>query len=168
MKLIGKIELTTPNAVIYGYQVILGLGAGCWVAAAFAVVQANVDPKDIGHGITLMMVAQLGGIAFGLSMTGATFLNVALQNLKHVLPNEDAETLVDVISGTSGNFLDTLSDQKKAEALHAIVRALQTPFIHVYAASVLTVILSIFLKVSQIPRVQVSVLICIGAVEKSI
>ncbi|KAF2836619.1 MFS general substrate transporter [Patellaria atrata CBS 101060] len=144
--LFSRIELTTSNPAIYGYEALLGLGAGCFVAAAFAVVQANVDLKDLGYAITLMTVAQIGGIAFGLSMSGATFLNIAIQNLAGVFPDETRETLVDVVSGTSGDFLQTLSDQKATEALDAIVRAIQVPFIQVYAASALTVILSLALK----------------------
>lgn len=145
---IGLVEAGTPNSAVYGYQVLLGLGAGCFVHAGFAVVQANVRPEDSVHGVTLMMLGQLSGLAYGLSMTGAVFLNLALRNLAVVFPDVGRDTLVEVISGTSGAFLATLSEEERAQALGAIVSAMQKPFMHVYVAAALGLVLSLFLKVS--------------------
>lgn len=126
---------------------MLGLGAGCFVHAGFAVVQANIDPKDAGHGITLMTLGQLSGLAFGLSMTGAVFLNLAKRNLAAIFPDLDADTLVSVVSGTSGGFLATLDEEGRLHALSAIVSALQRVFMQVYVAAALAFVLSLLLKV---------------------
>lgn len=140
-------SVDTPNAAIYGYQAMLGLGAGWFVHAGFASVQANLASKDSTHGLTLMTLGQLSGLAFGLSTTGAIFINIAKNNLAAAFPDLDQKTLVSVVSGTSGNFMSTLGQQGRRRALDAIVNALGKVFIQVYAVAALAFVLSLFLKV---------------------
>lgn len=42
--------------MIYGLEVVLGLGAGAYTQAAFAVIQAAVAPVDAANGLTLMLI----------------------------------------------------------------------------------------------------------------
>lgn len=128
---------------------MLGLGAGCFVHAGFAAVQANLDPKDSTHGVTLMTLGQLSGLAFGLSMTGAIFINLAQRNLAEAFPEIDKSTLVSIVSGTSGSFMSNLSPSDRVLALTAIVEALQKVFMQVYVAAAVTFVLSLLLKVSR-------------------
>ncbi|KAL4900547.1 hypothetical protein BDW74DRAFT_93560 [Aspergillus multicolor] len=144
--LISRVTLHSSNSEVYGYQALIGLGAGCFVHAGFAVIQATVDPQDSVHGLTLIMLGQLSGLAFGLSVTGAIFINVAKINLKHVFPDLDESTLVSIVSGTSGSFLATQGDAEREKALDAIVGAMQDVFTEVYAVAALAVVLSVFLK----------------------
>ncbi|KAI9155744.1 putative HC-toxin efflux carrier TOXA [Paramyrothecium foliicola] len=146
----SRVELSTSNSATYGFQVLLGLGAGCFVHAGFAVVQANIDPKDSVHGVTLMTMGQLSGLAFSLSMTGAVFINISASNLREVFPELDEHTLVSIVSGTSGAFLESVSESESTRALNAILDAMHNPFIHIYVAAAVAFILSLFLKASTL------------------
>jgi hypothetical protein len=45
--------------VIYGLEIVLGLGAGAYTQAAFGVIQAVVVPAEAPNGLTLMLLGSL-------------------------------------------------------------------------------------------------------------
>ncbi len=61
----------------------------------------------------------------GLSIAGAVFVNIAMKNLQQVVPGITTAQLESAVLGTSGNFLETLSPNVKAEALEAVVAAMR-------------------------------------------
>ncbi|KAJ5691617.1 MFS general substrate transporter [Penicillium malachiteum] len=134
------------DSAIYGYQALIGLGAGSFAHAGYAVIQATVDPKDGVYGVTFIMLGQLSGLAIGLSLNGALFINLAKKNLRAVFPSLDESTLISIVPGSSGGFLDTQTEAKRTQALGAIVDALENVFTEVYTVAALAVVLSIFLK----------------------
>jgi hypothetical protein len=50
------IHVDSPAGVMYGLQVLLGLGAGANTQASFAVIQAVVAPADAPNGLSLMLL----------------------------------------------------------------------------------------------------------------
>ena len=146
-------EVESAISAFYGYEALVGIGAGAYTQANFAVIQPNVESKDIGGAITLMLLgkrtpsrslyyqtapyqaikrltgsflsAQLCGLSFGLSIAGAIFLNVAQNSLSDLLPDTPLPQLQQIISGTSGGLLNTLSPEVRAKALEMIVHAWQ-------------------------------------------
>ena len=69
--------------------------------------------------------AQLSGLAFGLSIAGALFLNLAQNALKILLPDTPLTEIQQIISGTSGGFLSSLPPELRQQALDIIVDAWQ-------------------------------------------
>ena len=140
--IVATITTSTPTAKIYGYEVLVGVGAGCYAQAGYAVIQAVVDPSMMAYGIAYMMLgrqsdlrsfiqpadfsctAQLLGIALGLSVAGSIFVNLAFKNLQQVVPGITSAQLETIILGTSGNFLTTLPADTKAAALDILVAAI--------------------------------------------
>ena len=51
-------DVHSSVSAFYGYEALVGIGAGAYTQANFAVIQANVDPKDAGAGITLMLTGK--------------------------------------------------------------------------------------------------------------
>ena len=148
----AQITVGTPTAHIYGFEILIGIGTGMFIQAGYAVIQAVVDPVDMGYAISFMMIgmilcpfllhtlqiyqrcpltnpnftsAQLGGIALGLSISGAVFINRAQIALTAVLPNVPADQITQAISGTSGTFFSKLPDGTREKALNALVNALR-------------------------------------------
>ena len=68
---------------------------------------------------------QLSGIALALSISGATFVNTALNSLQRLLPSVPRQQLQAAISGTSGNFFATLDPEITSAALEIIMSSLQ-------------------------------------------
>lgn len=52
------VNINTSPGVIYGLEVVLGIGAGAYTQAAFAVIQAVVDPSDCPNGLSLMLLGE--------------------------------------------------------------------------------------------------------------
>ena len=59
--LAARIGVETSTSAIYGYEALIGIGAGAYTQANFAVIQANIEPKDAGPGITLMLIGEQSG-----------------------------------------------------------------------------------------------------------
>ena len=55
---IARVDVTTDVSQSYGYQVLLGFGAGAYTQAGFAVIQAVVPAKDAADGVTLMLIGK--------------------------------------------------------------------------------------------------------------
>ncbi|KAK1150022.1 hypothetical protein N8T08_003580 [Aspergillus melleus] len=117
------IQVDTRPAILYGLEIVIGLGAGSYTQAAFAVIQAVVAPSEAADGLTLMLLAQLTGMTLGLSITGAIFVNVAQNGLFKLLPHLPREQVSQVVSGTSSALLSKLPDTVRERALDAIVHA---------------------------------------------
>jgi hypothetical protein len=57
-KITDTADIHTSNARIYGYSILVGSGAGCYVVAGFPVVQSLVAPKDIPNAVGAMAICK--------------------------------------------------------------------------------------------------------------
>lgn len=64
-------------------------------------------------------------MTLGLSVSGAIFVNIASNNLFALLPEYPKSQVRQVVSGTSGQLLQSLSEEVREEALAIIVSAWQ-------------------------------------------
>lgn len=145
--LMSRVTLDTGNGEIYGWEILMGAGTGAFVQASFSVIQTMVEPHDIGYAITLMLIAQLSGISFGLSIAGAIYINRSVVGLEGLLsPQYSSSQLQEAVSGTSNGFINSLPDVLGIQALDVIVGAFQDTFIQGYAVCALCLICTIFIK----------------------
>ncbi|KAI4243442.1 MAG: hypothetical protein L6R40_003444 [Gallowayella cf. fulva] len=119
------ITTTTSTASIYGYEVLMGIGAGCQAQTGYAVLQALVDPTQVSEALGFMMLAQLLGTTLGLSIAGTVFVNRSIQALRKVLPDASSTQLYRAITGTSGGFFAGLSPDMRFAATRVIVSSIQ-------------------------------------------
>ncbi|OOF92459.1 hypothetical protein ASPCADRAFT_399305 [Aspergillus carbonarius ITEM 5010] len=139
------VKAHTSAGVIYGLEVVLGLGAGAYTQASFAVIQAVVPPAEASNGLTLMLLAQLSGMTLGLSISGATFVNEAQTQLYALLPNIPRADVGQIVSGTSSQVLASLSDTVREQALNIIVSAWHNTFICVYIGAAVSLVCAVFM-----------------------
>ncbi|KAJ5628751.1 hypothetical protein N7490_010979 [Penicillium lividum] len=132
---LARINVETSPSYIYGFEALLGLGGGAFVQAGYAVIQTVVPPKDLGYAVSFMMIAQIGGIALGLSIASAVFVNGATLDLQHLLPKTPMEALQSAISGTSSQVLQNLTPTLRATALDLIVYNMDKAFILAYVGA---------------------------------
>jgi hypothetical protein len=134
---VALLNATTSPSYIYGFEALLGLGAGGSVQAGYAVIQTVVPATDLGYAVSFIMIgrdflsaqrieltlipAQIGGIALGLACASAVFINGATNSLRVLLPGLSDPELQSAISGTGGRFLETLGENIKAQVIDAIV-----------------------------------------------
>ncbi|TVY83151.1 Efflux pump DEP3 [Lachnellula suecica] len=111
-------------SVIYGLQILSGIGTGCFGQAGFAVAQRLVPPADIHRAISLMLIAQLSGTTIGLALAGAIFQNVSLPRVREIVPSFTASQLSELITQVSSNSSSfDLSGSQKDRVLGIIVDA---------------------------------------------
>ncbi|MCJ1258533.1 hypothetical protein MMC24_006366 [Lignoscripta atroalba] len=151
--LMSRIDATTSTSAIYGYEVLLALGSGAYVQAGYTVIYLFIQPEDGAYGVAFMTLAQLGGIAVGLSIAGAVFVNSAVIGLGSVLPDLPRAQLIQATSGTSSGVFNGLSNEIRAMALDAIVFALRKVFIPVYVAAVVGLICSALVTRKNIGKI---------------
>ena len=104
---------------------LLGIGVGAYLQAGYAVIQGLLEPVHRAYAISFMLVGQLLGISLGLSISGATFVNIALSGLQTIFPDAPRVELEAVLSGASGSFFQTLSTELQERSLDVIMSTLQ-------------------------------------------
>ncbi|TPX13643.1 uncharacterized protein E0L32_005846 [Thyridium curvatum] len=141
--LLAHIGNDTPIASIYGFEILVGLGTGAFIQAGYAVIQAVTAPADLAYAISYMMLAQLGGIAFGLSVAGSLFINTATAGLAVALPSISATELQLLLSGTSSAYYHSLSEELRVQVVGIIVGAMNRVFILVYVSAAVALVASV-------------------------
>ena len=54
----GTIGEATPNANIYGYLILIGVGAGCYIVAGFPIAQSHVPPHDLANAVNAITIGE--------------------------------------------------------------------------------------------------------------
>lgn len=148
--LLSTIDVDTSIGAIYGYEILVAIGAGAFIQAGYATIQTVVAPVDTSYAIAFMMLAQFIGIVFGLSIGGAIFINEGLRSLRDLLPQISEAQLRGVLSGTSSNAVNVVPEELRDQTLKAIVESLKKLFIPAYVAAAVALLVSVFLKVSRV------------------
>ncbi|CAF9916252.1 MAG: hypothetical protein HETSPECPRED_002805 [Heterodermia speciosa] len=134
---------TSPSAV-YGYTVLLGIGAGSFLQASFGVSQALVAPEEIPDAVGLISVGQSIGIVISLAIAGSIYQNEAYTAIKPLLPPSiPAPEIRSAIAGTSSAVLRDLPQGIREMVIEAVVRTMDRVYILAIAGGALTVLLGV-------------------------
>lgn len=95
--------------------------------------------------LTALSTAQLGGMTLGLSISGAVFVNTAVNSLELAtgLPPREVAQLV---AGASNNVLGTLPPAMRTLALDIIVTSWRKAFIVVYVGAAASLVAALFFR----------------------
>ncbi|KAK0387490.1 hypothetical protein NLU13_5802 [Sarocladium strictum] len=140
--LFSRVDENSSTGMIYGLMIPVGLGTGAFTQTGYAVIQAMTPPSDLAYAISFIMLAQLGGIAFGLTISGSVFINTAIAGLSRILPDATHDELQRAISGTSGSYFKQLDDELRAQATSVIVGSIGKVYILVYVGAAFCLVLS--------------------------
>lgn len=146
------VDEKSSNGRVYGYTAIIGIGAGCFIQSSFAVAQAKVPRSRASDAGGFIALAQNLGIVLALAISGSVFQNVAIENLKKVLPGVPTEALRGAISGANSGLFAQLSPAARAQVLAVIVAAMSKTYILVITAGAMTLFGSLFMSVSPPPE----------------
>lgn len=141
--LLSQITADTPTGNIYGYEILIGIGTGCFIQAGYAVIQAMVPPAELAYAISFMMLAQLGGVGLGLSIAGSVFINQSVNGLAALLPGVSRADLQLAISGTSSSYFESLTPEQRDGATNVIVESLTHTFVLIYVGGAVCLFTSI-------------------------
>jgi MFS family permease len=146
--LMHTIDSNTGASKIYGYSVLVAIGAGSTLQSAYSIAAAKVLPQEIPAAIGFINHAQLGSIVIALSISGTVFQNTALSKLRTALAGSgfSEEEIASAVAGTQSAVFQHGSSAVKAAALKAIIQAMDNVFVLVIAAGALVLVSSIFMK----------------------
>jgi hypothetical protein len=144
--LLFSVDPDTPTAAIYGYSVVLGIGAGSYCQASFSVAQASVEPAEISLAVGFITLGQIGGGTISLAIANSVFLNQSTSKIAALLPDLPLDTVRGAILGGASAFYRSLPDGLKADVLEVVVDSISKVYILVITAGAVAVVLSLFMK----------------------
>lgn len=149
--LIGAALMYTVNsdsstARIYGYSILLAVGAGAFIQASFSVAQAKVKPHMIPLAIGFITAGQIGGVTISLAIANSVFLNKSTQGILAILPGIPKEQVQAAISGAGSAFLSSLDETARRGVLVALVDAMRNVYILDIVAGAVALVLCLGMK----------------------
>ncbi|RYC84869.1 hypothetical protein BFJ63_vAg12236 [Fusarium oxysporum f. sp. narcissi] len=135
--LMYTIDDTTSNGKVYGYNILVGAGAGCYIVAGFAIMQSLVPTHEISNALTLTLAQDLGMVLF-LAISGSLFHNVAVDKVGNTLPTASDTDIGNLIAGTSSAVFKALSEDEKAVVIPEIASAMKSIWAFFMAAAALS------------------------------
>ncbi|KAH8692506.1 major facilitator superfamily transporter [Phaeosphaeriaceae sp. PMI808] len=148
--LMYTVDENTSNAKIYGYNILVGTGAGCYIVAGFAIVQSLVPIHDIANAVGAMTICQDLGMVLFLAISGSLFHNIAVDKVGKALPDVSPTEIANLIAGSSSKAFQALSEAEKALVIPEIASAMTSIWAFFLAASALSVVCSIPLLKAKI------------------
>ncbi|KAH7327418.1 major facilitator superfamily domain-containing protein [Rhexocercosporidium sp. MPI-PUGE-AT-0058] len=122
---LARLETDTTSLWVYTPQVLLGIGFALYLQIAYATMPSYVPAEQKGNAMTMVIISQMGSIAFCLAIAGSIFTNISLSNLSFLFPDQDRTVLQEAISGTSGEFIKGLSGRQREEVLDVLLGGLR-------------------------------------------
>ncbi|KAL4949468.1 major facilitator superfamily domain-containing protein [Aspergillus filifer] len=149
----------TSDAKIYGYSILIGFGAGCFVTLCFATAQTQVEKSEIPHAVAFMGFAQQGGAALTLAISNSVFLNDAISQIGDVLPQVPRDSIQRILSGLGDDTLASLSQAERDRVSTTVADSVRKAYIVTMVCGAIAVILSLFIKRDRLweKRVMVAV-----------
>ncbi|RGP77980.1 major facilitator superfamily transporter [Fusarium longipes] len=115
----------TGNSKIYGYTIMIGFGAGCYVVVGFTILQSLIPPREVSNAIAVMTIAQNLGMVLFLSLCGNIFQNMAVQEVGNALQHLSEDQVLELIAGTSSRAFQSLSAYERSLVVVSITSALR-------------------------------------------
>lgn len=151
--LMYTVSLDSPPSHVYGYSVLMAMGAGLTLNSGFAISGIDMSNRggsaqNINDVVTLQNISQLSGTLLALLISGQVFQSLVFRNLKGILGNEgftDAQ-IRSVAGGTRSVVFATLSPELAREAVDAITKAISKLYILTIVTGGVALIASFFLK----------------------
>nr|ART35029.1 putative Major Facilitator Superfamily transporter [Fusarium verticillioides] len=136
--LMYTIDDTTSNGKVYGYNILVGAGAGCYIVAGFAIMQSLVPTHEIANAVGAMTISQDLGMVLFLAISGSLFHNVAVDKVGNALPSASETEIGNLIAGTSSAAFKALSDDEKSVVIPEIASAMKSIWVFFTATAALS------------------------------
>jgi hypothetical protein len=146
--LMHTVDPGTSTSGIYGYEVLMAIGAGITMQVAYSVTVVKVKKHDIQNAIGFINVAQIGTIAISLSIAASIFQNRGYINLREALQEYgfSEQELRGALAGAQSAVLMGGDSLAKAKAIAAIVKTLDSVWILTVVAGAVSLLSGVAMK----------------------
>lgn len=107
--LLARIDASTPTKDIYGFEVLAGFGCGLTFQAAYAIALVKAPMEKASSVLSFINVAQLGGAAISLAMSGCIFHNVGFNIMRDALDGRGYSS-TEIHDALAGGYSPIISD----------------------------------------------------------
>ncbi|KAK7228106.1 hypothetical protein V2G26_000276 [Clonostachys chloroleuca] len=150
--LMCTVEENTPNAPIYGFMILVGAGAGCYIVAGFAIMQSLVPAGDTANAVGAMTISQDLGMVLFLAIAGSLFQNIALEKIMRALPNTAASEIVHLMAGTKSPAYLRLSREEQSLVVPEITASMKNIWVFFTVAAAISFLLSLPLTKQRVGK----------------
>lgn len=128
--LMFKSSISTPVANVYGFEVLLGAGAGLTMQLAYSIALVKVPANLAASALGFINVSQLTGGALALAIAGTIFQNVGFDRLQDVLRGQgySADEVRAALAGGYSAIISDSTDQVKRQTAEAISTTIATVY----------------------------------------
>ncbi len=121
--LMHTIDTSTKTGAIYGYEVLVAIGASLALQIAYSVAIIEVKPEEIFGATGVMNVSQIGSATIALSLANIIFQNIGFIKLRDALAGQgfSAEELRGALAGAKSTILTSNNPNVQKLAINAIV-----------------------------------------------
>jgi hypothetical protein len=142
------VTATTSTAAVYGFEILIAVGAGLIQQVGYSVAAAVVKPHEVPAAIGLMNVAQIGSVAIALTISGAIFQNLGFSELKTALAEYkfSAGEIRAALAGVQSTILSQADEKLLAVVINAVVNTISKLYALVIAAGALILLSAVFMK----------------------
>jgi len=107
--LLARIDASTPTKDIYGFEVLAGFGCGLTFQAAYAIALVKAPVEKASSVLSFINVAQLGGAAISLAMSGCIFHNVGFNIMRDALDGRGYSS-IEIHDALAGGYSPIIND----------------------------------------------------------
>jgi len=142
------VDASTSPSKIYGYSVILAIGAGISQQAAYSVAPAKVGFQRASDAVGFINVSQIGAIVIALTISYATFQNIGFSHVSAALVGQgfSAEDIHAALAGAKSDIFTNVSPEVRQQVIAGIVKAINDGYILVIVSGIVTLIASLFMR----------------------
>jgi len=142
------VDAHTSKNTLYGFSVLMALGAGLAATAGYSVAPAKVEPRRVPDVVGFINTAQIGAAAISLTITSAIFQNVGYSYVATSLDglNFTPGDIHAALAGARSTVFQTVSDEVRQRVLDGIVKAIGNAYILVVVAGALGLVASLLMR----------------------
>lgn len=148
--LLATLSPDTEPARIYGYSVIVGVGAGLVVQAPYTIAQAKHGLEAVPLVTAFISCGQMTGVALSISIGSSVLLNHATERITAILPDVPRSAVQASITGARASSLSSISSAQRSGVITVVASTLGSVFYMVVAGGALALLLAIFLTRERI------------------
>jgi MFS family permease len=144
----AAIDVDTPVSHIYGFSVLLALGAGLSQQAAYSVAPTEVPPHRVPDAVGFINMAQIGSSVIALTITSSIFQNVGFRHVSAALAGlgYSADEMHVALTGQRSAIFVQVSDEVRQQLVKAIVKTVNDEYILVIAAGAIGTIVALLMN----------------------
>jgi MFS family permease len=142
------LDPSSTTGLVYGLSILVAVGTGLSMVTGYTVATLTLKPEDVGAGLKLQNVSQIGGQVIALAFAGQIYQSTAIKYLTTALAgnNYSEKEIRSAVAGSQSALLKELDGELRDRAIEAITHAMQMTFVLIPVAGAVMLIAAVCMK----------------------